>query len=127
MQPVGKGINEMTASDLSPSDSATEASTNTGFLRSKYFYISLVIAFSGAQMDWVLTAIGLVLGFTETRPFFWLHAVALFAVIIVMYTIFYNRHPRMTNYLSMVFAAASPAVPVISNVAVLATGQSPFV
>lgn len=77
-------------------------------------------------MDWVLTSFGLVMGFTETRPFFWLHAVALFAVIMVMFRIFYNRHPTMTNYMCIAFAVASPAFPVISNVMVLVTGKSPF-
>lgn len=99
---------------------------SSAFLHSKYFYASLLIAFAGAQVDWVLTAFGLVLGYSETRPFFWLHAVALFAVIIMVHAFFYSRHPKLTNYLCLAFAAASPAIPIISNVITLTTGRSPF-
>lgn len=96
------------------------------FVASKYFYISLVVAFTGAQVDWVLTAFGLVLGYSETRPLFWLHAVALFAVIFAMYALFYKRRPKLTNYLCLVFAVTSPAVPITSNLMVLITGRSLF-
>jgi hypothetical protein len=98
----------------------------TAFLHSKYFYAALLIAFAGAQVDWVLTAFGLVLGYSETRPFFWLHAVALFAVIILVHAFFYARHPKITNYVCLAFAITSPAIPIISNAMTLATGSSPF-
>ncbi len=99
---------------------------STAFLSSRHFYVSLVVAFAGAQVDWVLTAFGLVLGYSETRPFFWLHAVALFAVIFLMYLSFHERRPKFTSYLCLAFAIASPAVPIASNLFVLIMGRSPF-
>ena len=96
------------------------------FLSSRRFYVSLVIAFAGAQVDWVLTAFGLVLGYRETRPFFSLHAVALFAVIFLMYLSFYEKRPKFISYLCLAFAIASPAVPIASNLFVLVTGRLPF-
>ena len=97
------------------------------FLHSKSYYVILLIAATGVQADYALTIQGLSHGFVETRPLFWLHFAALFALITAMFAVMYPVNRMVAERTSLAVAIALPALPILSNAMILMTGSSPFV
>ena len=97
------------------------------FLHSKPYYIILLVAAAGVQADYALTIEGVSQGFVETRPLFWLHFVALSALITAMFAVMHPVNRAIAERASLAVAIVLPALPIASNVLVLTTGSSPFV
>ena len=97
------------------------------FLHSRSYYLVLLVAAVGVQIDYALTIHGLSLGFEETRPLFWLHLPALFGLLTLMFALAYPFNRVVASRFCLALAIAIPSLPILSNVLVLTVGESPFV
>lgn len=102
-------------------------SLQLSFLKSSSYLITIIVALLGVIIDYALTIHGLSIGYEETRPYFWLQTVGLFAVITVLYFIMNQVKRKAAMVVGLAFAIVMPALPIISNVMMLTLGWSPFI